>query len=103
MKLTSAVITGATGMIGINLINRLLEEGVRVLTLVRPHSSNAARLPKQEGLTVLECGLCDLPKAAGRISGQYDAFFTWAGTAPLGTAATIWRCKPRTSAIRWTR
>ena len=56
MKLTSAVITGATGMIGINLINRLLEEGVRVLTLVRPHSSNAARLPKQEGLTVLDCG-----------------------------------------------
>lgn len=82
MKLSSAVITGATGMIGINLINRLLGDGVRVLALVRPHSSNAARLPKQEGLTVLECGLCDLPKAKGRISGRYDAFFHlgWDGT-----------------------
>lgn len=80
--LKNAVVTGATGMIGINLIERLLKEGAEVLALIRPHSPNAGRLPKEKGLTVRECGLSGLSTLAGEIEGRYDAFFHlgWDGT-----------------------
>ena len=67
-------------MIGINLINACWKRGYGYwpwcgLTQPTLHAFQA-------GSCRVECGLCDLSKAAGRIVDQYDAFFHlgWDGT-----------------------
>ncbi len=61
--LKSAVITGATGMIGAALSALLTESGVRVTALVRPGSrklSNLDRAKETGNLTIVPCALSEL-------------------------------------------
>lgn len=79
--MNSAVITGATGDIGVSLINSLVSNGVGVLALVRKNSARAGNIPKHPLVTVRECdldGLCSL-ESGGK---TYDVFyhFGWDGT-----------------------
>ena len=55
-----AVITGATGMIGITLINYLLEKNISVLAIIRENSSNKLKLPQNKNLKIVECNLNNL-------------------------------------------
>ena len=43
--LQTAIITGATGFVGIHLVNELLKHGVKITALCRENSPNMARLP----------------------------------------------------------
>ena len=47
-----AIITGATGMIGIALINRLLKEDIEITAVVRPNSKRAGRIPKNSKIKI---------------------------------------------------
>lgn len=100
-EIKTAVITGATGMIGLALTQYLLEQGVRVVVCVRPGSQRADRLIRlqeekqaisgQGRLSIVEAELEELKtedtlEKIRALLGKADAFFHlgWAGT--FGTA-----------------
>ena len=61
----SAIITGATGMIGSSLIECLLNEGIKVTALVRPNSKRRAMIPNHSLVNVVECELDNLLSSKG--------------------------------------
>lgn len=77
-----AVITGATGMLGIALIEQLISQNVEVLAIVNPNSSRKNRIPVSRLITIQECDLSQLSSLSKRISTKYDTFyhFAWMGT-----------------------
>lgn len=80
----SAVITGATSMIGIALMNECVKNQVRVLAIVRKNSKHRKYLPKSELITVYEAELEELEQISD--IGQYEVFYhlAWAGTNKAG-------------------
>lgn len=54
------VITGATSMVGVALIEECIRNNIRVLAIVRKHSHHIKRLPKSELLSCCEKGLEEL-------------------------------------------
>lgn len=54
------LVTGATSMIGIALIEECLRNEVEVYALVRPHSFNIKRLPKSKSIHLIEADLASL-------------------------------------------
>lgn len=78
----SAIITGATGMIGSSLIECLLNEGIKVTAVVRPNSKRRAMIPNHSLVNVVECELDSLLSFDTEIIGNADAFFhlAWEGT-----------------------
>lgn len=81
-----AVITGSTGMLGVALTEKLLNEGYQVVAVVRPGSKRVANIPKSSDVTVVELDLCDiltLPdalKVVGIDSCNMFFHFAWDGT-----------------------
>jgi len=74
------VITGATGIIGLNLINYLLKKDIEVLAIIRKNSSRKNLLPICNKLKVIES---DLEKFKNiKIEERYDIFIhlAWDGT-----------------------
>ena len=49
-----AVITGPTGAIGVALIEKLIQEGVRISAVCRPGSERIKGLPKNDLLKIIE-------------------------------------------------
>ena len=83
----AAVVTGPTGAVGVALCERLLREGVRVYAAVRPDSLRRRALPTDDGLTLVDCDLSDLPRLPAMIpGGRADAFFHLAWTGTTGAA-----------------
>lgn len=87
MNITSAVVTGATGMIGVALVECLLEQGVFVTALVRRDSKKQARLSLHKNLRKIELDLKEFSCeealiASGILEQSQDVFFHlgWDGT-----------------------
>lgn len=78
----AAVITGATGMLGLSLTRLLLEKGVPVLAFVRPHSHRRGRLLSHPLLSVCECPLSEISKFSSDKTSSYGTFYhlAWEGT-----------------------
>lgn len=76
-----AIITGATGMIGITLINYLLEKDIEILAIIRKNSRRKINLPNNKNLKIIECDLNELCKLDLE-EKNYDTFyhFAWDGT-----------------------
>ena len=74
------VITGATGMIGLAIIRKMVRENIEVLVIARPGSKRNARIPRDPLVTVKECDLSDF--SGFDTKEKYDCFFhlAWAGT-----------------------
>ncbi len=53
------VITGATGVVGMALINKCIEHGIEAVVLVNPNSSRLDRIPSDPLVKVIRCGLED--------------------------------------------
>lgn len=72
----SAVITGATGFIGLHLCEELRRNHIAVTALVRPQSPNADRLPKD--VRIVDC---DMDDYAQLMDVKADVFFhlAWEG------------------------
>ncbi|MBR5739178.1 MAG: NAD(P)-dependent oxidoreductase [Lachnospiraceae bacterium] len=82
-KIRSAVVTGATGMLGATLVRVLLREGIAVTAVIRPGSKKRGNLPEEaEGLTVVECDLSELRDLT--LPKKIDAFFHFAWEGPYG-------------------
>ncbi|MEG1313963.1 MAG: NAD(P)-dependent oxidoreductase [Bacilli bacterium] len=83
-EIKSAVITGATGMLGISLIEILLEQKIYCLAIVRSNSNRVKYLPKSKYLTVLECDISKYQTIDIETQKKYDAFFHFAWNGTVG-------------------
>ena len=77
-----AIVTGASGMIGIALINILLEENYEIIAIVRPNSKKIKNLPNNDKINIVECDLANLNSLSDCFS-NCDLFFHfgWIGTS----------------------
>ncbi len=57
------IITGATGTIGMALINKCTESKIEAIALVNPESNRLDHIPKDPLVKVVKCGLADLSMA----------------------------------------
>lgn len=83
------VITGATGVIGMALINKCIEMGDEVLVLARSSSARTANIPKNHRIEVRNCPMDEYKSSDAdslKIKGGYDVFyhFAWAATSGAG-------------------
>lgn len=77
------VITGATSMLGIGLINYLLQNNVeKIIAVCSRESNRKAQIPKDERITVVGCNLSEIEHLRDMIEGEYEIFyhFAWEGT-----------------------
>ena len=76
------VITGATGAIGIALIDELVKRNIEVIVVVRPGTSRRENIPENKLVTVVECDLKEILSLPNRIEGECDTFYHlgWDGT-----------------------
>lgn len=76
-----AIITGATGMIGISLINYLLSQDVEIIAIIRPSSGRVECLPKNNKLKIIECDMENFETLEIK-EDEYDVFYhlAWMGT-----------------------
>lgn len=81
-EFSSAVIDGATGAIGIALINELIKNNIDVLVLTRKNSLRNNVIPVHPLVTVKYCSLEELSDFENDTEKEYDVFyhFAWGGT-----------------------
>lgn len=84
--MSTAIVTGSTGMLGIALINKLLSEGISVVAIARPNSKRIANIPEDDRVTVVELELSDIEELPGILNSlgiekaEYFYHFAWDGT-----------------------
>ncbi|MBE6844780.1 MAG: NAD(P)-dependent oxidoreductase [Ruminococcus sp.] len=76
-----AVVTGASGFLGVALVNELLNNGYEVTAVVRPFSPNMKRLIRHQKLNIVELDMADISQLKSKTDGCYDVFFhfAWSG------------------------
>lgn len=78
----TAVITGATGMLGLALIRTLTKEGWRIYAVSRKGSKRLENIPVADNIKVKECDLSDISQLPQLVGEPCGAFFHlgWDGT-----------------------
>lgn len=81
-KLNTAVLTGATGILGTALIEKLLRENVEMYVICHPGSSRNKDIHQNEKIHLIDCDLSEISKIPVLIGKNCDAFFhfAWLGT-----------------------
>jgi nucleoside-diphosphate-sugar epimerase len=82
--MAKALVTGATGLVGSHLVERLLERGDRVWALVRPTSR--VDFLKEQGVELVYGDLNDLKSLRSVVQGT-DTIYHCAARPPLGGTA----------------
>ena len=84
------VVTGATSMIGVALIEECLRHDIEIYAIVRSSSGKAGRLPLSEKIHLTDCSLEDLSDLPGRIPGGCDTFYhiAWGNTGEARNKST---------------
>jgi len=78
-----AIVTGATGFIGSNLVEVLAKENIKVIALVRPGSKNMASISGFP-IRIIECAVCDYKRLSDLVSDRdVDCIFhiAWQGVS----------------------
>ena len=78
------VITGATSMMGIAVINSLLSHDVeRIYAVVQLNSQRIGRIPRDDRITIIQCSCEEYKNLANLINDSCDAFyhFAWINSA----------------------
>ena len=85
------VITGATGFIGIHLMEQWLEKDSEIYAVIRPHSKNASRVPKNDHIHVIELPMEEYDQLPVIIdSADYFYHLAWEGArAPFRDDAAM--------------
>ena len=85
MDMKRAIITGATGAVGMALIQELIEKGVEVLVFCREGSKRNQRIPSHPLVNKLFCSLEQLETIKNNTGKKYDVFyhFAWMGTTGI--------------------
>ena len=86
----AVAISGCTGAIGVALINKCIENNVKVIAYVRPDSKRRDNIPKHDLVKISDYDISEFAKMS-RLSGmlklpEVDAFYhlAWAGTKGEG-------------------
>ena len=84
------VVTGATSMIGVALIEECLRHDIEIYAVVRSSSGKAGRLPLNDKIHLTDCSLEDLSDLPGRIPGGCDTFYhiAWGNTGEARNKST---------------
>lgn len=88
----TAFVTGATGFVGLNLVEVLLEQGWRVVAMHRP-SSELDQLTRFAGVERVVGDVTDLRSVRDALPGQVDCVFHTAGNTSLWTRARVEQLK----------
>lgn len=77
-----AVITGATGAVGMALLGELVSRGVETLVLCRRGSRRGDRIPDSKYIKKIDCSLDEIAEFSLAGEDKYDVFyhFAWEGT-----------------------
>jgi UDP-glucose 4-epimerase len=80
------VVTGASSMLGIALVNRCIENGTKVVAVVRPNSPRRGRIPVSPLVRVMEADLGGIARIASGLKGGCAAWYhlAWASTDRSG-------------------
>lgn len=75
-----AVVSGASGFLGVHLVEELLRRGWTVFGIIRPNSPNASRLPEHENFCTINLDIADISQISSFV-GHCDGFFhlAWEG------------------------
>jgi len=87
IKIKKAIITGATGLIGRELVKILATNNVEVLAIIRPNSPNIGFLKSSPLLKTVECDINNLESLEkNKNLTKYDVFFHFAWQGVYGAA-----------------
>lgn len=74
-----AIVTGATGMIGLAVVRALSNNNVeRIYAIVQPNSERMNRIPKRKNISIIECDLADYANLYHLINDDCDVFYHFA-------------------------
>lgn len=78
----NVVVTGATGSIGVALVEALVAMNVNVTVICREGSNRIKNVPESPFVKIVECNLDKLETLSNVLSEHYDVFFhfAWVGT-----------------------
>lgn len=78
----TAVITGATGLIGLALVNQCINSGCEVYAVIRPDSARKYLLPESELIHIIECDISRLNDLPELIDKECDVLYhlAWSHT-----------------------
>jgi UDP-glucose 4-epimerase len=72
----SAIVTGATSMIGSAIVKALLEKGVNeIYAVVRRGSTKISRLPNDRHIKIIECNIDQYAQLSKLVTNQCDVFY----------------------------
>lgn len=78
--MNNIIVTGATSMIGVALIEEAISEGINVYAIVRPNTTRIKRLPKSNLISIVNCDLDGLEKLHIPVACDTFYHFAWSGT-----------------------
>jgi len=78
------IITGATSLVGIALIDECVKNNVEVVALVRKNSTKCNRIPNSKLITIIECGLDELNTLSLDLPCDVFYHFGWSHTDKIG-------------------
>lgn len=93
------IITGATGAIGMALLNKCVEEHTKVLIICHRNSMRIKNLPKNKFISVIEANLAELSDI-NVPSYSYDVFYHLAWDGTYGESRNALQCQ--TDNIKYT-
>lgn len=82
-KIRSAILTGATGVLGTALLKKLVHEQAETYVVCNPESKRNGRIMKSPYIHLVSCDMREVEKLPGLIDKDCEAFFhfAWLGTA----------------------
>lgn len=82
----NVIVTGATGVIGIALVKKLISEGCQIYAVCREDSRRLVNLPEHPAVHKIFCEIGDFKSLPQRINIHCDLFFhlAWAGADRRG-------------------
>lgn len=78
----NVIITGASGPLGLVLIEECIKKKTEVLAVVRPHSKNKHKIPNNGLVKIIDCDISDIEQITGTVDNTYEVFYhlAWANT-----------------------
>lgn len=85
-RIKRLAVTGATGAIGLALLDLCIRQGIEVYAVVNPASGRIQRLPEHELVHIVPCDMYCLERLGELIPSSVDAFchLAWASTTGQG-------------------
>lgn len=78
----SAVVTGANGFVGMELVHELSKKGVNVYAVVRSNNEKTNIISQMNGVEVIQCDMSNIELLADKIKEMPEVFFhlAWQGS-----------------------